>query len=182
MTLLVAEPSQDFFNLKSTDLVKMEKHLSYFIERCQMDKMEIVVILNMVTYYDIISRGKFKREIEILNYKLNEIQNGEFNLSNIKCPFSEEQVRKSGISKEAKIVLAVMNYMFNGDFRQNYKTDGTAQDCSIAIFSVLYVEGYWNKSRADFINMIWKLFGFNINSTNMNKFLERNGNDYTMIR
>ena len=62
---LVDEPSQD--KIKSTDLVKMEKHLSYFIERCQMDKMEIVVILNMVTYYDFISRGKFKREIEILN-------------------------------------------------------------------------------------------------------------------
>ena len=143
-----------------------------------MDAQGIVATLNLVMYYNTISKGRFNRIIEFLRYRLNEIQNGEFDTSNINSPFSEEQVRKSGISKEAKIALTVMNYMFNGDFRQNYKTDGTAQDCSIAIFSVLYVEGYWNKSRADFINMIWKLFGFNINSTNMNKFLERNGNDY----
>ena len=173
---LVDEPSQD--KIKSTDLVKMEKHLSYFIERCQMDKMEIVVILNMVTYYDFISRGKFKREIEILNYKLNEIQNGELNLSNIKCPFSEEQVRKSGISKEAKIVLAVINYMFNGNFRQRFGFNCSSDDFSVAIYSVLYVEGYWNKSRVDFINMIGKFFGYKINLANMNKFLERNGIDY----
>ena len=178
MTLLVAEPSQDFFNLKSTDLVKMEKHLSYFIERCQMDKMEIVVILNMVTYYDIISRGKFKREIEILNYKLNEIQNGEFNLSNIKCPFSEEQVRKSGISKEAKIVLAVINYMFNGNFRQRFGFNCSSDDFSVAIYSVLYVEGYWQKTREDFASMMKNLFNIDIKLGTMSRWLQRCGADY----
>lgn len=173
---LVAEPSQD--KIKSTDLVKMEKHLSYFIERCQMDKMEIVVILNMVTYYDIISKGKFKREIEILSYKLNEILNGEFILSNIKCPFSEEQVRKSGISKEAKIVLAVMNYMFNGNFRQRFGFNCSSDDFSVAIYSVLVIEKYWQNTREDFASMMKNLFNIDIKLGTMSRWLQRCGADY----
>ena len=173
---LVDEPSQD--KIKSTDLVKMEKHLSYFIERCQMNKMEIVVILNMVTYYDTISRGKFEREIEILNYKLNEMQKGEINLSNIKCPFSEEQVRKSGISKEAKIVLAVINYMFNGNFRQRFGFNCSSDDFSVAIYSVLVIEKYWQNTREDFASMMKNLFNIDIKLGTMSRWLQRCGADY----
>ena len=140
--------------------------------------MEIVVILNMVTYYDIISKGKFKREIEILNYKLNEIQNGEFNLSNIKCPFSEEQVRKSGISKEAKIVLAVMNYMFNGNFRQRFGFNCSSDDFSVAIYSVLVIEKYWQNTREDFASMMKNLFNIDIKLGTMSRWLQRCGADY----
>lgn len=143
-----------------------------------MDAQGIVATLNLVMYYNTISKGRFNRIIEFLRYRLNEIQNGEFDTSNINSPFSEEQVRKSGISKEAKIVLAVMNYMFNGNFRQRFGFNCSSDDFSVAIYSVLYVEGYWNKSRVDFINMIGKFFGYKINLANMNKFLERNGIDY----
>ena len=143
-----------------------------------MDAQGIVATLNLVMYYNTISKGRFNRIIEFLRYRLNEIQNGEFDTSNINSPFSEEQVRKSGISKEAKIVLAVINYMFNGNFRQRFGFNCSSDDFSTAIYSVLYVEGYWNKSRVDFINMIGKFFGYKINLANMNKFLERNGIDY----
>ena len=170
--------SQDFFNLKSTDLVKLEKHLSCIVEICPMDAQGIVATLNLVMYYDTISKGKFNRIIEFLRYRLNEIQNGEFDTSNIKCPFSEEQVRKSGISKEAKIVLAVMNYMFNGNFRQRFGISCSSDDFSVAIYSVLYVEGYWQNTREDFSSMMKNLFNIDIKLGTMSRWLQRCGADY----
>ena len=175
---LVAEPSQDFFNLKSTDVVKLEKNLSCIVEICPKDMQGIVATLNLITYYNTISKGKFNRIIEFLRYRLNEIQNGEFNLSNINCPFSEEQVRKSGISKEAKIVLAVINYMFNGNFRQRFGFNCSSDDFSVAIYSVLVIEKYWQNTREDFASMMKNLFNIDIKLGTMSRWLQRCGADY----
>lgn len=174
---IVADALPMYFS-KNPSFTDIERHIRRIVDICPKETGFVVAMMNLVSYYNTVTNNRLKREYDTLSKIFIKMGTEESLYPDVECPFSEDQVKKSGISKEAKIVLAVMNYMFNGDFRQKYKTKCTALDFTVAMFSVLYVEGYWEKTRTEYKKMIKELFGYDVNLTNMNKFLERNGNDY----
>ena len=176
--VMVADAAPMYFS-KNPSFTDIERHIRRIIDICPKETWFVVAMMNLVSYYNTVTNNRLKHEYDTLSKIFIKMGTEESLYPDVECPFSEEQVKKSGISKEAKIVLAVMNYMFNGDFRQKYKTEGTALDFSVAMFSVLYVEGYWEKHyRDDFVKMMNEFFDVNIKIKSMNKWIERTDIDY----
>ena len=115
---IAAAPQEKYCS--SSYLVKLERSVSCLVELCPMNEMGVVATLNLVTYYNIIHGGKLRNAVDFMKDRLNELHSKNIKYSDIECHFTNEQVRKSGISKEAEIVLAVIDYMLNGNFRQTY--------------------------------------------------------------
>ena len=96
----------------------------------------------------------------------------------MKCQFSDEQVRTSGISKEAKIVLAVIDYMINGDYRNNIAFDCDIHDFNVALYSAMKTLGYWERTREDFKRMMKRMFNISVKVGLMSRYFQRNSDNY----
>ena len=147
------------------------------IELCDGSLQGMASTLNLLAYYNDISGGALKPELEILNgmmaSKLCEAKNDEKGLD-LKCRFDEEQVRKSGISVTPRIVLAVMDHMLREGSRQNC----TCNDYAIAMYAVLTKYEYYKGSREDFVNMMNRYFDMNVSYDALKKWLARNSVDF----
>ena len=176
---IAAAPQEKYCS--SSYLVKLERSVSCLVELCPMNEMGVVATLNLVTYYNIIHGGKLRNAVDFMKDRLNELHSKNIKYSDIECHFTNEQVRKSGISKEAEIVLAVIDYMLNGNFRQTYEyryfsyPNCSADDFFVSIYSILYLEKYWEKTREEYGQMMKEFFEVNVKIGNMNKWLQRYG-------
>ena len=147
------------------------------IELCDGNMQGMASTLNLLAYYNDISGGALKPELEILNgmmaSKLCEAKNDVKGLD-LECRFDEEQVRKSGISVTPRIVLAVMDHMLREGSRQNF----TCNDYAIAIYAVLTKYEFYKGSREDFVNMMNRYFDMNVSYDALQKWFARNSVDF----
>ena len=147
------------------------------IELCDGNMQGMASTLNLLAYYNDISGGALKPELEILNgmmaSKLCEAKNDVKGLD-LECRFDEEQVRKSGISVTPRIVLAVMDHMLREGSRQNF----TCNDYAIAIYAVLTKYEFYKGSREDFVNMMNRYFDMNVSYDALQKWFARNRVDF----
>lgn len=180
-SMMVAEPLTVCNEPPVYDLVSLKKNLNYFIRICPNDELGISCTQTIVTYYNNVTEGLLMDEVKKMTVKMSDKLKKKskmyFNLD-MECPFDEDQVKESGIDKEAKIVLAVMHYMLKGEYRIKERRNWEFDDFAISMYAVLSYESYWTKKRTDYKDMMYSLFNENVKIGMLNKWIENRGTDY----
>lgn len=181
--MMVAEPLTVYNRLPKHDIVPLKKAINFLVRVCPDEEIGISCTQTLVTYYNTVTEGELRDEVNRLNEKmfdkLNKKSTMYFNLD-MECPFDEQQVKESGIEKVPKIVLAVMNYMLNGEYRIKGHRDWKFDDFAVAMYAVMSEESYWTKKRTDYKDMMYRLFNQNVKIGMLNKWIENHGTDYTI--
>ena len=180
--LMMAEPSVKCKDLTIPDKRMMRSTIGNLIRMCPKNDMKgITTSMSLVAYYNEVMQGGLIEEVYLLREMMNQcIDRSTSNESplDLKCQFSDEQVRTSGISKEAKIVLAVIDYMINGDYRNHIVHDCSLYDFFVALYSAMKTLGYWERTREDFNRMMKRMFNLGVNVGSMNRYFQRNSENY----
>ena len=180
--MMLAEPSVKCRDLTIPDKKMMRSTIGNLIRMCPKNDMKgITTSMSLVAYYNEVMQGGLRDEVHQLRDMMNQcIDRSTSNDSplDLKCQFSDEQVRTSGISKEAKIVLAVIDYMINGDYRNNIAFDCDIHDFNVALYSAMKTLGYWERTREDFKRMMKRMFNISVKVGLMSRYFQRNSDNY----
>ena len=180
--LMVAEPCVRCRDMAVFDKRTMRSTISNLIKMCPKNDIKgITVSMSLVAYYNEVMKGGLMDELSQINNMMNVCMNRsimENSPLDLKCPFSDEQVKSSGISKEAKIVLAVIDYMINGEYRDHLQFDCDIHDFNVALYSAMSTLGYWEGTREDYARMMKRLFGINVKVGLMSRYLQRNSDNF----
>lgn len=180
--LMVAEPSVKCTDLTIPDKTMLRTTIGNLIKMCPKNDMKIITTsMSLVAYYNEVMKGGLREEIYQLHNMMKQCIEKSMNKESaldLKCPFSDEQVRTSGISKEAKIVLAVIDYMINGEYRDHLQFDCDIHDFNVALYSAMSTLGYWEGTREDYGRMMKRLFGINVKVGLMSRYLQRNSDNF----
>ena len=180
--LMVAEPSVKCKDLTIPDKTMLRTTIGNLIRMCPKNDMKgITTSLSLVAYYNEVMKGGLREEVyqlrDMMNLYIEKSTNNDSPLD-LKCQFSDEQVRTSGLSKEAKIVLAVIDYMINGDYRNHLLFNCDIHDFNVALYSAMSTLGYWEGTREDYGRMMKRLFGINVKVGLMSRYLQRNSDNF----
>ena len=178
---LVAEPMEDKKELALPRIRSMKRTISDIIDICPNDLLGISATMNLVIYYNNVTNGKLKEEVEMIRMMMNNQSGATAWLSankDIECRFSEEQVRTSGVKGEAKIVLATIDYMLNGKYRKENMGYCKFDDFAIGVYAAMSHEGYWNGTRENFANMMKRLFDADVKMGMVSRWIQRNSDNY----
>lgn len=180
--MMLAEPSVKCTDLTIPDKRILRTTIGNLIKMCPKNDMKgITTSMSLVAYYNEVMKGGLREEVYQLSNMMNKCLERSMRKESpldLKCPFSEEQVRTSGISKEAKIVLAVIDYMINGDYRNHISFDCDVHDFNVAIFSAMKTLGYWERTREEFGRMMKGLFDINVKVGLISRYFQRNSDNY----
>lgn len=168
---------------KPTDIPLMKRAVRNVMDLCVNDIRCMTSTLNIISYYNEVSNGMFSKEMmtvsDMINSKMRE-DVGMTERLDLECRFDEEQVKRSGITKMPKIVLAVMDYMLNGKYRLKYKGQVSFDDMAVAFYSVMSNnDRYWKGTKQKFADMMKDLFEVEVKVKTMSRWIERNGEDFT---
>lgn len=97
-------------------------------------------------------------------------ENCEQEPSPAQSPFTEEQIKASGIKKRPDIVLALMRDM---QPECKNKVDW------LSFYTVLLRRGWVEENVSEFCRMVGELFGVKLNNQSFSKDLSKNSSDYT---
>lgn len=179
--MMVADTLARCNSLTLRQTATLKKGISCLLEICPDEILGITNTMTIVAYYNEVTNGGLRNEVEILKGKLCDNLNNKSKLCfnpDMECPFDEKQVRESGVSKEARIVLAVMNYMINGDYRIKTRCDCNFDDFAVAMYAVMIGGKYWTRTRQDFADMMKRLFNKDIKFASFCRWIERNSIDF----
>ena len=168
---------------KPADITLMKRAVRNVMDLCVNDIRCMTSTLNIISYYNEVSNGMFSKEMmtvsDMINSKMRE-DVGMTERLDLECRFDEEQVKRSGITKMPKIVLAVMDYMLNGKYRLKYKGQVSFDDMAVAFYSVMSNnDRYWKGTKQQFADMMKDLFEVEVKVKTMSRWIERNGEDFT---
>ena len=164
---------------KVPDFMTAHKFANKAIEICPYDNEGMTVTMLMLQYYNKKYDGRLEAEIEIIKARMRGLWDEESqDRCDIKCPFDDAQVESSGILKEAKIVLAVMNDMLKGEYRSKNSSKCSDIDFAIAMFAILTIGEYWKKERKEYTEMLKRLFDMEVKPDTVGKWLRENGTNY----
>ena len=164
---------------KVPDFMSAHAFVNKAIEICPDDEEGMTVTMLLLQYYNKRHNGRLEVEIETMKAKIRGLWNKEpKDRCDITCPFDEAQIKSSGISKEAKIVLAVMNDMFKGEHMNKNGSYSNNIDYAIAMFAVLMIRGYWKKQRKEYSEMMKQLFDVDVKTDTIGKWIRQYSTNY----
>ena len=164
---------------KVPDFMSAHAFVNKAIEICPDDEEGMTVTMLLLQYYNKRHNGRLEVEIETMKAKIRGLWNKEpKDRCDISCPFDDAQVKSSGISKEAKIVLAVMNDMFKGEHMNKNGSYSNNIDYAIAMFAVLSFYGYWKNQRKEYCEMLKQMFGVDVKADTIGKWIRQYGDNY----
>lgn len=164
---------------KVPDFMTAHEFANKAIEICPDDEDGMTVTMLMLQYYNKQYNGRLEAQIETMKAKMRGLWNKKpKDRCDIKCPFDEKQVESSGIQKEAKIVLAVMNDMLKGEYKSKNSDKCNDIDFATAMFAVLSRYKYWNKDNETYTKMLKQLFGVDVKTGTVSTWIRRNGFKY----
>ena len=164
---------------KVPDFMSAHAFVNKAIEICPDDEEGMTVTMLLLQYYNKRHNGRLEVEIETMKAKIRGLWNKEpKDRCDITCPFDEAQIKSSGISKEAKIVLAVMNDMFKGEYRSKNSSKCSDIDFAIAMFALLMIRGYWKKQRKEYSEMMKQLFDMDVKTDTIGKWIRQYSTNY----
>ena len=180
--IMVAEPLQGCRALALPNVKSIKRAISEIIEICPQEVLGMTATMGLVAYYDTVTNGGLKDEMKFMRSMMEgclDRNAKSYSYNGMECPFDEEQVRASGVSKEAKIVLAVMNYFLNGDYEMRDGNGYKFDDFAVAIYAVMRHEDYWTGTRDGFARMMKRLFDVNVKVGMMSRWIQRHGCDFS---
>lgn len=164
---------------KVPDFMSAHAFVNKAIEICPDDEEGMTVTMLLLQYYNKRHNGRLEVEIETMKAKIRGLWNKEpKDRCDISCPFDDAQVKSSGILKEARIVLAVMNDMLKGEYRSKNSSKCSDIDFAIAMFAILTIGEYWKKERKEYTEMLKRLFDMEVKPDTVGKWLRENGTNY----
>lgn len=108
--------------------------------------------------------------LSLLNHIPLRIKDPDFSLAEVDCPFSEEQIKESGINKNvARIVLAAVNQQ---------KSQYTQNNYWLTPFVVMLNHRWIEDNMAAYCNMAKSLWGADLDPRTMSKERKNIGIDY----
>ena len=164
---------------KVPDFMTARKFANKAIEICPYDNEGMTITMLMLQYYNKKYDGRLEAEIEIIKARMRGLWDEEpQDRCDIKCPFDDSQVKSSGILKEARIVLAVMNDMLKGEYRSKNDRKSSDIDFATAMLAILTIGEYWKKERKEYTEMLKRLFDMEVKPDTVGKWLRENGTNY----
>lgn len=164
---------------KVPDFMSAHAFVNKAIEICPDDEEGMTVTMLLLQYYNKRHNGRLEAEIETMKAKMRGLWNKKpKDRCDISCPFDDAQVESSGILKEAKIVLAVMNDMLKGEYRSKNSSKCSDIDFAIAMFAVLMIRGYWKKQRKEYSEMMKQLFDVDVKTDTIGKWIRQYSTNY----
>ena len=161
------------------DFITAKEFAQKAIELCPDDSEGMTATLLLLQYYNNKYSGRLEAELEVMKVKMRGLWDQEHKDScDINCPFDDAQVRSSGILKEAKIVLAVMNEMLKGEYKSKNSSNSSEIDFAVAMFAVLNTGGYWENTKKEYTKMLNRLFDMDVKTDTLNKWIRENGLNY----
>ena len=168
---------------KPTDIPLMKRAVRNVLDLCVNDIRCMTSTLNIISYYNEVSNGMFIKEMMAVSEMIRSKTRGDVGVKDcldLECRFAEEQVKRTKITKMPKIVLAVMDYMLNGEYRLKYEGRISFNDMAVAFYSVMSNnDRYWKGTKQQFADMMKDLFEVEVNVKTMSRWIERNGDDFT---
>lgn len=172
------EQETEFSESNITDIETKKRIINDMIDMCPDEMQGLCLTRNLINYYYEKDPEKLGTYIKIVEARMMATLNKKpKNRFDLKCPFSDVQIKLSGILKEAKVVLAVMHAILKENNLK--KNKDTYIDCAIGLFAVLKQGKYWKKTTSAFTDMLRDLFDLDVNKGTVNKWINRHGSDYT---
>ena len=164
---------------KVPDFMSAHAFVNKAIEICPDDEEGMTVTMLLLQYYNKRHNGRLEVEIETMKAKIRGLWNKEpKDRCDISCPFDDAQVKSSGILKETRIVLAVMNDMLKGEYRSKNDRKSSDIDFATAMLAILTIGEYWKKERKEYTEMLKRLFDMEVKPDTVGKWLRENGTNY----
>ena len=168
---------------KPTDIPLMKRAVRIVLDLCVNDIRCMTSTLNIISYYNEVTNAMFIKEMMAVSEMIRSKTRGDVGVKDcldFECRFAEEQVKRTKITKMPKIVLAVMDYMLNGEYRLKYEGRISFNDMAVAFYSVMSNnDSYWKGTKQQFADMMKDLFEVEVNVKTMSRWIERNGDDFT---
>ena len=165
--------------INKPDLESSIMTVKHAINTCPNERMGMSITMLLIEYYNNLHSGKLETYIDLMMAKMKAARKiMPHKCYDITCPFDEAQIKSSGISKEAKIVLAVMNDMFKGEHMNKNGSYSNNIDYAIAMFAVLSIYGYWKNQRKEYCEMLKQMFGVDVKADTIGKWIRQYGDNY----